>query len=90
MRLPYSNGPTRNAILTIAATPMTRRMSAVISVKDTGKTALAMDEPFRPHRLSQMAQSQHELHVVDDAENEHHDAQSDQGEAEVARRGSSW
>src|SRR5271154_7116706 len=41
------------------------------------KDGLAVDEPFLPHRLSQVAQPQHELHVVDDADNEHDDTQPD-------------
>src|SRR5271170_1844874 len=50
------------------------------------KDALAMDEPFRPHRLPQMAQSQHELHMIDDAQDKHHDAEPNQSEAEITRR----
>src|SRR5271167_5284878 len=50
------------------------------------KDALAMDEPFRPHRLPQVAQSQHELHVIDDAQDKHHDAEPNQSEAEITRR----
>ena len=34
-----------------------------------------------------MAQPQHELHMVDDADDQHHDAEPDQSEAEVTRRG---
>ena len=74
-------------MLTIAPTPMTRRMSAVISVSDNGKRLSPWTSPSTAHRLAQVAQLQHELHVIDDAKDEHHDAEPDQSEAEVARRG---
>ena len=46
-----------------------------------------MDEAFLAHRLPQAAKAEHELHVIDDAESEHGDAERDQREPEIARRG---
>ena len=64
-------------MLRIAATPMRSRTNAVIRVSETGKTLSPwMSLPARID-FAQMAQPQHELNVVGDAESEHHDTETD-------------
>ena len=72
-------------MLTIAATPMISRITAVIRVNESGKMALAVDQPSA-RIASQSAEPEHELNVVDDTEHQHDDAERDQRHAEVARR----
>ena len=74
-------------MLMTAATPIKRRTSAVTRVNDKGKMVSPWMSPSSRIYFSQVAQPQHELHVVDDADNEHHDAKPHQREAEVSRRG---
>src|SRR5271165_5003774 len=49
--------------------------------------SLAVDEPGLAHRLPQAAKPEHELDMVEDAQEQHQDAERDQREAEVTRRG---
>src|SRR5271165_6655992 len=51
------------------------------------KDGLAVNEPVVAHRVPQAPKPEHELDVVDDAQEQHHDAEHDQSEAEVTRRG---
>ena len=74
-------------MLMIAARPIRRRTSAVTRVNDTGKMVSPWMSPSSRIDSAQVAQPHHELHVVDDADNQHHDAKPNQSEAEVARRG---
>ena len=72
-------------MLTIAATPMISSNTAVISVSDTGKLLCAVNEARSRHRNALVAQPDHELHVIDDAADQHQDAEQDQRDAEIAR-----
>ena len=78
--------PDLKTMLTIATTPINSRITAVMSVSDGGKLALAVNQAGRRHRLALLAQADHELHVIDDAADQHQDAERDQRDAEIARR----
>ena len=73
-------------MLTMAAMPMNSRSTAVMRVSETGKSALRVNQPVRGHRLSLFAQMKHELEVIDDAADQHQNAERDQRHAEIAGR----
>ena len=55
-------------MLTIATTPISSRINAVISVSDTGNLLSPWMRPAADHLVALLAQVQHELDVVDDAD----------------------
>jgi predicted transposase YbfD/YdcC len=71
-------------MLRIAANPISRSTIAVIKVSD-GIGAFSVNEARRFHGVSRMAKAEHKLHVVDDAADQHEDAEDDERDAEVAR-----
>jgi hypothetical protein len=50
------------------------------------KHALAVDEPALRHLVPHVAQPDHELHVIDDPEHQHADAERHQRDAGIACR----
>jgi predicted transposase YbfD/YdcC len=50
-----------------------------------GIGAFSVNEARRFHGVPRMAKAEHKLHVVDDAADQHEDAEDDERDAEVAR-----
>src|SRR5208283_2634577 len=50
------------------------------------KDGLAVNEAVLSHRLPQPTKTEHELNMVDNTEDQHHNAQEDQRETEIPRR----
>ena len=59
----------------------------MISVSETGKWLSPWISPSAVIAVALAAQPEHELHVVDDADDQHADAERHQRDAEIARRG---
>ena len=67
-RAPQPNGPIWNSMLTIAASADDEQEKRRNQGQRHRKDGLAVDEPVLAHRLPQAAKPEHELDVIDDAE----------------------